>query len=110
MATKPELKYINSFKVVYQVAPGVNYYKDGKEPEDALPMVVVYVDLIPGSRDEKNKILKNILKVIIKRYKKNLNNEECNIELNILPKFNQKIIGFIYLAGGVTTKGYMKKL
>ncbi|MFC1842753.1 hypothetical protein ACFLYU_03800 [Candidatus Dependentiae bacterium] len=83
-------KYIFEFKYPRKV--GGIY----KEKKNAMPMVVVYVSLLPGSKKEKNKILKPIVDAIVERYA----HVSKKIDLKIPPRYSRKIKDFIYIAGG----------
>ncbi|MFH0898180.1 MAG: hypothetical protein V1855_01235, partial [bacterium] len=96
-ATSPQCRCIEQLKVAPQIKRGLNYFnKDGSEPKDAMPIIVIYVMLLPGTKEEKNKILNEIVHAIIQRYE----NVEDGIELKIGPRFNRQIHKFVWIAGG----------
>jgi len=95
--TNSHLRNIAHFKFTNSFKPGENYYKKRrKAPKNAIPIIVLYVCLLPGTKDQKNDLLQEIIQAIIDRYEDYLD----EAHLPIKPRFNRHIKGFIYLAGG----------
>jgi len=95
LETKPQLKYIESFKVTSKILPGDNYYsyETNKAPENPVPIITVYFALIPFKKI-------NLLTDAINTLETNFRDNLKRYHLKITPRFNKHIKGFIYIAGG----------
>ncbi|MFH0898647.1 MAG: hypothetical protein V1855_03645 [bacterium] len=102
--SRDEFKHIYNFKVTTKFIYGLNYYKkDNSSPEHASPIIALYVALLPGTKEEKNIILNEL----IHNLEKIFNTATQKIALQIHPRFNLKINDLIYIAGG---EGWNKQL
>jgi len=103
LKSDPRLKNIESFKVAKELKPGY-HIPIGKNTFKVhpLPIIVAYLKLIPGSNEDKNKIIEPILDALIERYK----DVSEELDLGYPPRFNMEIWDFIWIAGG---EGYVKE-
>jgi hypothetical protein len=95
-------KYIFIMKVIPLFIRNHNVPGDKKTPLKApYPIIVAYLPLIPGDKQEKNKLLANIINAILAHFRKSKFKDKLSeISLGITPRGNRHIKDFLYLAQG----------
>ncbi len=96
ITTDKNCKNIYLVKATKGFRPGMNYPKKGKNLSCAPGAIVIYVALVPGDKDGKNKVLSPLVNAIVNRYK----NWTKTLALDVKPAFNEKINDLVYIAGG----------
>jgi hypothetical protein len=72
-------KYIQDLKVLDSYDKGTHFPKKNKTLENPLPIIVLYPCLIPGTKEEKNKILDPMIQTLVIRYGK----VACNCSISL---------------------------
>jgi hypothetical protein len=95
-------KYIDIFKVINSYIKGKHFPEKDKGLEAPVPIIVVYLCLIPGTKEEKNKILDPMIQTLVTRYGKiaskiALRDWAGNV---VKPRYSYQINDLIYIAGG----------
>lgn len=89
---------IHQLKIIKKYMPGVVIPIDKNTPlKNPVPVIILYLEPVRGTRSEKNKYIARILNAILDRYK---NCDPKEIGLNITPRCNRKINEFLYVAQG----------
>lgn len=95
-------KYIEIFKILPSYEEDTHFPKKNSMLEAPVPVIVMYPCLIPGTKEEKNKILDPMIQTLVARYK----NIASKIVLRdwknevVKPRYNLQINDLIYIAGG----------
>ncbi|MFH1832211.1 MAG: hypothetical protein ABH827_05440 [bacterium] len=105
MFSEDRFDFITGFKVTKKYMRGYNYFNaDGTVPACPVPIMVLYVALVPGIKEEKNARLNNYVHALETIFTKK---DTKKIALPIAPRYNLKINDLMYIAGG---EGWNKKI
>jgi len=70
-----------------------------KREENPIPIIVLYVGLLLGTKGDKNKVLNQVIHAIVERYQ----NVAEEIALDLRPRFNRQVVAdnnLVWIAGG----------
>jgi len=101
--TKELNSYVVTFKIARYYQKGIHLPLDDQDTEfEQIPVIVLYIALIPGDKNKKQAILDSIVAPLVKRYGKIAGDIALkdNKGEAIQPRFNHKINDLIWIAGG----------
>jgi len=100
VTTDPQGKLIRTVKATQKFTPGLFVKnKENEIVDNPPPVIVAYLPFIPGNKNEKNKVLKDVIGAILK-FAKNYKIDSKELDLGICPRMNYQVKDFVYLAQG----------